>query len=63
MNTYKLAGKIVQGKLIIVLSLLPSAILFAKEKNPKDKLVEQSFINQNPTYQRGASYKIRVKLL
>ena len=47
MNIYKLAGKIVQGKLIIVLSLLPSAILFAKEKSP--------------TYQRGASYKIEEK--
>jgi len=61
MNTCKLAGKIVQGKLIIVLSLLPSAILFAKEKSPKDKLVEQSFINPNPTYQRGAPYKIEEK--
>jgi tetratricopeptide (TPR) repeat protein len=61
MNTYKLAGKIVQGKLIIVFSLLPSAILFAKEKSPKDKLVEQSFINPNPTYQRGAPYKIEEK--
>jgi FOG: TPR repeat len=61
MNIYKLAGKIVQGKLIIVFSLLPSAILFAKEKSPKDKLVEQSFINPNPTYQRGTSYKIEEK--
>jgi hypothetical protein len=61
MNTYKLAGKIVQGKLIIVLSLLPSAILFAKEKSPKDKPVEQSFINPNPIYQRGAPYKIEEK--
>jgi hypothetical protein len=61
MNTYKLAGKIVQGKLIIVFSLLPSAILFAKEKSPKDKLVEQSFINPNPTYQRGAPYKMEEK--
>jgi len=32
MNTYKLAGKVVQGKLIIVLSLLPSAFFLAKEK-------------------------------
>jgi len=43
----KLAGKIVQGKLIIVFSLLPSAILFAKEKSP--------------TYQRGAPYKTEEK--
>jgi FOG: TPR repeat len=57
MNTYKLAGKIVQVKLIIVFSLLPSAILFAKEKSPKDRSVEQSFINPDPTYQRGALYK------
>jgi hypothetical protein len=61
MNTYKLAGKIAQDKLIIVLSLLPSAILFAKEKSPKDKLVEQSFVNLNPTYQRGAPYKTEEK--
>jgi hypothetical protein len=61
MNTCKLAGKIVQGKLIIVFSLLPSAILSAKEKSPKDKLVEQGFINPNPTYQRGTPYKIEEK--
>jgi predicted Zn-dependent protease len=61
MNTCNLAGRIVQGKLIIVFSLLPSAILFAKEKSPKDKLVEQGFINQNPTYQRGAPYKTEEK--
>jgi hypothetical protein len=41
MNTYKLAGKIVQGKLIIVFSLLPSAILFAKEKSPKISLLNK----------------------
>ncbi len=61
MNTCKLAEKIVQGKLIILLSLLPSAILFAKEKSPKGKPVEQSSINPNPTYQRGAPDKIEEK--
>jgi polysaccharide biosynthesis protein PelB len=61
MNTYKLAGKIVQGKLIIVFSLLPSAILFAKERSPKNKLVEQRFVNPDKTYQKGISYKIEEK--
>jgi hypothetical protein len=60
-NTCKLAGKIVQGKLIIVFSLLPSAILFAKEKSPKDKLVEQRFVNPDQTYQKGISYKTEEK--
>jgi len=29
----------------------------AKEKSPKDKLVEQRFVNPDQTYQKGISYK------
>jgi len=39
----------------------PQEDSFAKEKSPRDKLVEQSFTNQNPTYQRGAPDKIEEK--
>jgi hypothetical protein len=61
MNTCKLAGKIVQGKLIIMFSLLPSALSLAEEKKNKDEPVDQRLVNPNQTYQKGISYKTEEK--
>jgi predicted Zn-dependent protease len=65
MNACNLAGKIVCGKLITVLFLLPSEFCLAGKKNIKDRViskpVDQRLVNPNPTYQKGISYKTEEK--